>query len=69
MNMHINVEDLMYEFVKFLKRNSLYAEIIIKKDEWKAIIIKYEYIDAERRDVIEARKIIASRWEQKLLNL
>ncbi len=67
--MHINVEDLMYEFVKFLKRNSLYAEMIIKRDEWKVIIIEYECINVKRRNVIEVRKIVASRWKQKLLNL
>ncbi len=67
--MHVNVEDLMYEFVKFLERNSLYAKMIIKRNEWEAIIIKYECINAEKRNVIKARKIVASRWKQKLLNL
>ncbi len=59
----------MYEFIDFLDCNSLYAKMIIKKEKWEAIIIEYECIDAKRRDVVEAWKIIASRWKQKLLNL
>jgi len=32
-NMHVNIENLMYEFVEFSDRNSLYLEMIIKKEE------------------------------------
>jgi adenosine/AMP kinase len=33
MNIHANIENLVYEFVEFLDRNSLYSEMIIKKEE------------------------------------
>ncbi len=31
MNMHVNVENLMYKFIEFLEYNSLYAKMTIKK--------------------------------------
>ncbi len=68
MNMHANVVNLMYEFINFLNYNSFYAKMIIKKKKWKVIIIKYEYINAKRRNIVKAWKIVASRWKQKLLD-
>lgn len=69
MQVHEKVEDLMYNFIKFLDHNSLYLRMIIEKERWEVIIIKCECINAERRDVIKAKKIVISRWDQKLLNL
>ncbi len=48
MNMYVNVENLVYKFIKFLEHNSLYAKMTIKKNEWEAIIIEYECIDAKK---------------------
>jgi hypothetical protein len=33
MQLHANVEDLMYKFIEFLDNNLLYLSMIIKKEE------------------------------------
>jgi len=33
MQLHVNVENLMYSFVKFLDNNSLYSRMISEKEE------------------------------------
>ncbi len=69
MQLHVNVENLMYSFVKFLDNNSLYSRMISKKEEWKMMNIKHERIEKERRDIVETKRIMMNRWDLKLLNL
>ncbi len=69
MQLHVNVENLMYSFVKFLNNNSLYSRMISKKEEWKMMNIKHERIEKERRDIVETKRIMMNRWDLKLLNL
>ncbi len=69
MQLHVNVENLMYSFVKFLDNNSLYSRMTSEKEEWKTMNIEHERIEKERRDIAEAKRIVMNRWDSKLLNL
>ena len=69
MQLHINVKNLMYSFVKFLDNNSLYSRMTSKKEEWKTINIEHERIEKERRNKAETKRIMMNRWDLKLLNL
>ncbi len=69
MQLHMNVKNLMYSFVKFLDNNSLYSRITSEKEEWKTINIEHERIEKERRDIAETKRIMMNRWNLKQLNL
>ncbi len=69
MQLHINVKNLMYSFVKFLDNNSLYSRMTSKKEEWKTMNIEHERIEKERRNKAETKRIMMNRWDLKLLNL
>ncbi len=69
MQLHVNVKNLMYSFVKFLDNNSLYSRMTSEKKEWKMMNIEHERIEKERRDITETRKIMMNKWDLKLLNL
>jgi len=69
MQLHVNVKNLMYSFVKFLDNNSLYSRMTSEKEEWKMMNIEHERIEKERRDIAETKRIIMNRWDLKLLNL
>ena len=69
MQLHVNVENLMYSFVKFLDNNSLYSRMTSEKEEWKMMNIEHERIEKERRDIAETKRIMMNRWDLKLLNL
>ncbi len=61
MQLHVNVKNLMYNFVKFLDNNLLYSRIINEKEEWKTMNNKYERIEKERRDIAETKRIMMNR--------
>ncbi len=69
MQLHVNVKNLMYSFVKFLDNNSLYSRMTSEKEEWKTMNIEHERIEKERRDITETKRIVINRWDSKLLNL
>ncbi len=69
MQLHVNVKNLMYSFMKFLDNNSLYSRMINKKEEWKIMNIEHKRIEKERRDITEIKRIMMNRWDLKLLNL
>ncbi len=69
MQLHVNVKNLMYSFVKFLNNNSLYSKMTNEKEEWKMMNIEHERIEKERRDIAETKRIMMNRWDLKLLNL
>lgn len=69
MQVHEKVEDLVYDFVEFLENNSLYSRMTLEEEGWKVISAEHERIERERRDIAGARKTVASRWGQKLLDI
>ncbi len=69
MQLHVNVKNLMYSFMKFLDNNSLYSRMISEKEEWKTMNIEHKRIEKERRDIAETKRIMMNRWSSKLLNL
>lgn len=69
MQVHERVEDLVYDFVEFLENNSLYSRMTLEEEGWKVISAEHERIERERRDIAGARKTVASRWGQKLLDI
>ncbi len=69
MQLHVNVKNLMYSFMKFLDNNSLYSRMISEKEEWKTMSIEHKRIEKERRDIAETKRIMMNRWDSKLLNL
>ncbi len=69
MQLHVNVKNLMYSFVKFLDINSLYSRMTSEKEEWKTMNIEHKRIEKERRDIAETKRIVMNRWDSKLLNL
>ncbi len=69
MQLHVNVKNLMYSFVKFLDNNSLYSRMTSEKEEWKAMNIEHERIEKERKEITETKRIMMNRWNSKLLNL
>lgn len=60
MQIHNNVEDLMFDFVEFLDSNPLYSQMTAEEG-WKAINAEHDRIVTERNNIARVRRIVTSR--------